>query len=320
MSHNVETMAWTGETPWHGLGTEVSNDLTSLEMLKAAGLDWEVRKVKATAEVNGKKITARGSDMLVRVRPNGESDDLGVVFNNWNPIQNHDAMEVFSGFVKSGDMNMETAGSLVISEKNNWLRMWALAKVNESFEVVKGDEVQAYFLFSNPHVYGFSASVRFTPTRVVCANTLQMAMSGPALGGKDIKINHRKPFAPDEVLAILGASKISLDLYKEQSKKLAGVRFKTDELKEYFERVWPSTGKKDEPSANAKKALEIIHTQPGAGFGEGSWWQAFNTVTFMQDHVASRGSKEATMVNNSLWGKSSDKKNQAMDLALKYAA
>ena len=108
MAHQVETMAYAGKLPWHGLGVPVSNDLTPAQMQQKAGLDWKVRELDSYVEFDGKKMST-GQKSLVR-----ESDGriLTNVGENWHPVQNDTAFEFFSEFVQSGDMEMHTAGSL----------------------------------------------------------------------------------------------------------------------------------------------------------------------------------------------------------------
>ena len=174
MAHMIEEidgvaqMAYAGETPWHGLGKQVSNNLTPIEMLDAAGLNWTVSKIPAFADIAGEKV-AIGHSALVRSLDNKMLD---VVSNDWNPVQNLEAFEFFNEFVNAGDMEMHTAGSL----KNGQI-VWGLAKIKESFELFKGDTVESYLLFSNFHKYGFSTDVRFTPVRVVCNNTLTLSLN-----------------------------------------------------------------------------------------------------------------------------------------------
>jgi phage/plasmid-like protein (TIGR03299 family) len=163
----VETMAYAGEVPWHGLGTPVPSDLTPDQMLEKAGLNWEVEKVPAYANVNGEQVEV-GKSALVRTSDNRVLDVVG---NDWNPLQNADAFDFFNDFVMAGDMDMHTAGSLLGGK-----RVWALAKVKDSFELFGGkDRVDNYLLFSNPHEYGMSIDIRMTPVRVVCNNTLTVS-------------------------------------------------------------------------------------------------------------------------------------------------
>ena len=197
MAHMIETvngkaqMAYAGETPWHGLGTKVSADLSPEQMLEAAGLDWSVEKIPAYAKIAGKQV-AIGQSALVR-----SMDDkiLDVVSDDWNPVQNAEAFEFFNEFVAAGDMEMHTAGSL----KDGQI-VWGLAKVKESFELFKGDKIDSYLLFSNFHKYGFSTDVRFTPIRVVCNNTLTLSLNSKV--ERMVKISHRKVFDPSNVKEI----------------------------------------------------------------------------------------------------------------------
>ena len=160
----VETMAYAGEVPWHGLGTKVPHDLSTDEMLKQSGLNWSVEKLPTYVNApSGQEKT--GSFALVRSSDNKVlAPSVG---QNWNPVQNKEAFDFFSEYVEAGDLEMHTAGSLMDGKM-----VWALAKVKQSFELFKGDEVENYMLFSNPHQFGKSIDIRMTPIRVVCNNTL----------------------------------------------------------------------------------------------------------------------------------------------------
>ena len=192
MSHEVETMAYAGQTPWHGLGVPVNNDLTPDQMMQKAGLDWEVEKVDAFVRVGDQEIRT-GQQALVRSSDNKILTNVG---ENWNPVQNKDAFDFFTEFVMSGDMDMHTAGSL-----RGGQMVWALAKTNESFDVFGEDKVDSYLLFSNPHQYGKSIDVRFTPIRVVCNNTLTLSLGMDT--EKSVRVGHRVEFNADEVKKLL---------------------------------------------------------------------------------------------------------------------
>src|SRR6056300_1897451 len=207
MAHQVETMAYAGETPWHGLGVPVSNDLTPAQLQEKAGLDWKVREVESFIEFDGKKMQT-GLKSLVR-----ETDGriLTNVGENWNPVQNEKAFEFFSEFVLSGYMEMHTAGSLKGGQM-----VWALAKVkDESFELFGKDRVDSYLLFSNPHMYGKSIDVRFTPIRVVCNNTLTLSLSEGSKNG--VKVSHRTKFNSEQVKETMGIASFKLTEYKKQA-------------------------------------------------------------------------------------------------------
>lgn len=309
MAHMVETMAYAGEVPWHGLGVRVPADLHPTQMLQKAGLDWTVRKVPAYADVAGQRV-AVGRSALVR-----DSDDsiLDVVSDDWNVLQNAEAFEFFHDFVANGDMEMHTAGSL-----RDGQLVWALAKVNDGFELFKGDQVDSYLLFSNPHKYGWSIDVRFTPIRVVCNNTLTLSLNTSSKNF--VKVSHRRQFDGDMVKETLGIAKEKLATYREMAQFLGGKRYTAPKLVEYFKKVFPVTGgpeKKKEMSISASKALDVVHTQPGAQFAEGSWWSAFNAVTYMVDHKLGRS--QDNRLTSAWFGQGKKVKADALELAVQMA-
>ena len=317
MAHMVETMAYAGEVPWHGLGTKVPADLTPEQMLQAAGLDWEVHKVDLEYQSDsGWKNTVPGKKGLVRSSDGAYLDTIG---DDWNPLQNREAFEFFNDFVQAGDMEMHTAGSL-----KDGKMVWALAKVKESFELFKGDEVESYLLFSNPHEYGKSIDVRFTPIRVVCNNTLTLALEGAAQKG--VRVGHRSEFNPDMVKQQLGIAHEKFAKYKEMAEFLGSKQFTMKSLIEYYNTVFPRTSDKrvqdkelsvETLSRNALQCLEVLETQPGAEFAKGSWWQAFNSVTFATDHL--QGRSQESRLYNSWYGYNQNRKRQALNLAVEMA-
>ena len=315
MAHLVETMAYAGEVPWHGLGVPVSNDLTPAQMMQKAGLDWKVQEVDNFIEFNGqKKFT--GQKSLVR-----ETDGriLTTVGENWNPVQNSEAFEFFSEYVLAGDMEMHTAGSLKDGQMT-----WALAKVKDSFELFKGDKVDSYLLFSNPHQYGKSIDIRFTPIRVVCNNTLTFSLEQQA--EKSVKVGHRVAFDASEVKRALGIATSKLNTYKEMAQFLGSKRYTQDNVIEFFNTVFPRTADKrvqgkalaiDTLSRNAKFCYDALEVQPGAEYAEGSWWQAFNAVTYVTDHVQGRNSDNRLYSN--WFGGNELRKRNALKKALEMA-
>ena len=314
MAHMIEVVdgfahiAYAGETPWHGLGVKVPADLSPEQMLQAARLDWEVNKIPAFAEVGGKQVPV-GRSALVR---SSDNKILDVISDDWVPCQNQDAFEFFNDFVAAGDMDMHTAGSL----KDGKI-VWALAKVKESFELFSGDQVDSYLLFTNPHQYGQSIDVRFTPIRVVCNNTLTLSLNQKA--NQMVKVSHRNEFNGDQVKEMLGVAKEKLATYKEMAAYLGSKRYTDESLTDYFKRVFPLTtdNKDKELSRNAKIALDVMEQQPGARFAEGSWWQAFNAVTFMTDHLVGRSAD--TRLQSAWFGYNKTLKTKAQESAVEFA-
>ena len=213
MSHEVETMAWTGQKPWHGLGFEVKDDLTPAQMLKAAKLDWTVSKRPLQfLDDKGNPVDVSSEMALVR---DSDNSFLTVVGTKWKPIQNEQTLEFFSDFVHAGDMKMETAGSLL-----NGQYVWALARVGKEFAVkLKGkstkDNLRSHLLFMSPHRFGNAAVMQYTATRVVCWNTLNAAL-GSGLKGDNtaVRIPHTLEFTKGGTMIILVAKKKTLFSYK----------------------------------------------------------------------------------------------------------
>jgi len=303
-------MAYAGETPWHGLGKAVPADLSPEQMLKAAGLDWNVEK-HATFFTKGDEQFQTDKYALVR---SSDNSVLDVVSADWKPVQNQEAFEFFSDYVHAGDMEMHTAGSL----KNGQI-VWALAKVKDSFELFGGDRIDSFLMFTNPHKWGQSIDVRFTPIRVVCNNTLTAALNADSKNA--VKVNHRSVFDPEDVKTTLGIASDQLRKYKMQAEFLGKKRYKQDKIKDYFKEIFPVLTQKEnskkDMSKMAQVAMSVVDTQPGAEFAKGSWWQAFNAVTFLVDHKVGRS--QESRLTSSWFGLNRNLKQKALTKAIEYA-
>jgi phage/plasmid-like protein (TIGR03299 family) len=306
------SIAWSGETPWHGLGKQVPADLTPEQMLEAAGLDWTVEKVPAYVNYNGEEI-ATGQHALIR---DLDGQILTNISDDWEPLQNSEAFGFFHEYVMAGDMEMHTAGSL-----RDGRMVWGLAKIKSSFELFGGDQVDNYLLFSNPHEYGKGIDIRVTPIRVVCNNTLTLAVSNSA--DKMIRINHRTKFDAEEVKRTLGFAERKFEVYKEMAEFLGSKKAKEADVVKFLSEVFPRGGKVTEEDADVKLSrpaqviYDILETQPGAEFAPGTWWAAFNGVTFATDHLL--GNTQDTRLNSSWYGANRAKKLIALEKAVEYA-
>lgn len=164
MSANVESMFYVRETPWHGLGTKVMEAPDSEGALIAAGLNWNVvQEPIFTGEnepIRGYKANIRDSDRRV----------LGVVTDRYKVIQNHEAFAFTDELLGQG-VRYETAGSLQDEKK-----VWLLAHMPHEY-IISGERISPYLLFSNTHDGSGAIKVALTPIRVVCNNTLNLALS-----------------------------------------------------------------------------------------------------------------------------------------------
>lgn len=163
MAANVETMFSVREKPWHGLGKIVMEAPTSAEALRLAGLDWNVVQEPIYTEFNeqveGYKANVRESDRKV----------LGVVSDRYKVVQNVDAFSFTDELIGKG-VRYETAGSLQEGKK-----VWLLARLPREY-IIAGERISPYLVFSNTHDGSGSVKVAITPVRVVCNNTLNLAL------------------------------------------------------------------------------------------------------------------------------------------------
>lgn len=311
MSHLVETMAYAGQVPWHGLGERVSNDLSPMQMMQKARVDWSVTKenmyILDGISVPSKKALLRGGDNKV----------LDIVGDDWEPVQNEEAFNFFNEYCAAGDMEMHTAGSLMEGKI-----VWVLAKIKESFDVLPGDQVDNFLLFTNPHRYGQSLNVRMTPIRVVCNNTLQMSLSSKSKN--EVSLNHRRAFDADLVKQQLGIAHEKFDQYKEFAQFLANKKAKSADVIQFVNKVFPHSNTKgrevkdyEDLSPSAKRAMDARQTQPGAEYAEGTWWNALNAVTYLVDHELGR--TDDTRITSAWYGYNAKRKLVAVNTAIEMA-
>lgn len=312
MSHLVETMAYAGETPWHGLGVKVPADINPQDLLVKAGLAWDALLRPTYFEgIHGDRAP---TGFFASIRSTDGRVLSPSVSKNWKPVQNQQAFDFFMEFCAAGSMKMNTAGSL---KNGQWV--WALAELQEEFTVIgKKDTVKGYLLFSNPHRAGNAVTVQFTPIRVVCNNTLTMSLEGydKEEGSGRFKHLHTATFNAEEAKAALGLAKNQLSAFKETAKFLASKKMSEDDAQEFFQALFPSNS--DDASPTANKVFELLESQPGAELGAGTWWQGLNAVTYFIDHKI--GKSQDVRMQSSWFGYGRGKKQEAVNLALQMAA
>lgn len=163
MAANVETMFSTRVTPWHGMGIIVKEAPTSADAIRLAGLDWDVVRKEIFTE-DGMKIPSNYANVR-----STDGKPLGIVGDRYQIVQNRDAFDFTDALLGEG-VRYETAGSL-----NDGKTIWLLALLPDEFTIL-GDKVDPYVVFTNTHDGSGSVKVAMTPVRVVCQNTLNMAM------------------------------------------------------------------------------------------------------------------------------------------------
>jgi phage/plasmid-like protein (TIGR03299 family) len=309
MPHNLEirdgkaSMFYIGEAPWHGLGTKLNEPATAAEAIKAARLDWKVVK-KPIFAIDG-QVSRPVPNRFAVVRQDrwGKSDCevLGIVGSEYTPLQNAEAFEFFDPIVRVKNAAVyHTAGVLGQGE-----RVWILAKLPSEIHVAGDDIVGKYLLLSNSHDGNSSVQVKFTPIRVVCKNTLVMALSR----GRTVRVTHTRNVRErlQQAEQLLGIVNACFNKVEEQFKVMARVPVGRDRLDAYLGRVFPDPLDPENRKARQRVALDrswATHFfERGEGNQErdvrGTLWAAYNGVTEYIDHRGSRQTGDRRL--NSVW-------------------
>lgn len=283
----VESMMYAGETPWHREGVHVGDDaVDAATAIVAAGLDWDVElrpiyqmhvediggvEVDVPTEIPGMRSVTRATD--------GRS--LGIVSDRYVPIQNTDAFQFLDGMVGGEGLRYETAGSLCEGRK-----VWMLAELTrDHFEPAKGDEMVPYLLLSNRHDGGGSLRVHFTTVRVVCQNTLHLALS-TAKGGVSIRHSGNIDARMREAETVMGLARKEVKAHAAWTKKLAETPMKAEDWINILDYIIPLPKDADPTRAQNKRSLldDLLDTAPGADMAPGTFWAGLNAVTNYTSH------------------------------------
>jgi phage/plasmid-like protein (TIGR03299 family) len=335
MSHNLNetkdgaAMMYVGETPWHGLGKKLEAAATSAEAIKAAKLDWTVKKSPAMV------ATAKGSKVIpgkFAVLREDSQMPLGVVGERYTPLQNAEAFSFFDAVVGLKEAIYHTAGALGEGEK-----VWLLAKLPGEVKVVGHDISEKFLLLTNSHDGSGSVKVLFTPIRVVCQNTLNIALSA-----KEDSFSFSMRHTPGMGLKVeqaqeaLGIVNQRFDIFQEAARKLATVDLTKKAVADYFARVAnrygeaPKLAKGEEQNPRTKAMLDEMTRLFEQGRGaelkgaKGTAWGAFNAVAEFVDYYrptvgSTNFEVRAGRADSLLFGTGKAMKQRAWDEALALA-
>lgn len=293
MAANVETMMYVREKPWHGLGTEVSEAPTSADALRLAGLDWEVQQ---------KNIQVCGGSKIENYKANVRSTDgsvLGVVSDSYKIVQNADAFS-FTDELIGGDVRYETAGSLRGGKK-----IWLLAKMPE--RKIAGDAVEPYLCFSNTHDGTGAIRVCMTPIRVVCNNTLNLALntakrqwSARHTGNIEQKMQ--------EARMCLQLADAYMDGLGDYADKLANKTINDEELDKILNEMFPveenDSERKKTMAKKAKDEFMVCYWRPDIAQFLNTAWGVVNAMSDMVSHSEPLRNTANYRENN--WGRIMD--------------
>ena len=318
MAHGIEEkdgMMYTGETPWHKLGVKLNNPATAAEAIAAAGLDWEVAQQDAyTLTRTGQFQVIEGKSAIVR---QDTQQAFGVLSKGYQPVQNTEAFQFFDEMIGLGEAIYHTAGSL-----NNGRRIWILAKLPEDIEVVPGDPINQYILLMNSHDGSLAMRVINTPIRVVCANTLTMALR--ATGGFYAKHTRNILTRASEARNLLNLANAYYDILGKQIDRLVHTRMTELETSNYVKSVYQfkegkEYEKQDHRMIRSYEATMNLLNHPTNTLGgiQGTQYAAFNAVTYYIDHlrpVRGGNDEDGKRLDGSWFGHGATIRQRAYDL------
>lgn len=303
MAHNVETMFSAGrQKPWHYAETSEVTKLiqdapTSKDALRYAGLDWEVMQTPVYME-NGIEIP--------NYKANVRSTDgscLGIVTNRYQIVQNTEAFEFTDAIVgetENGVVTYETAGSLCGGRK-----IWLLAKM--PVQKVLDDDVEPYMFFSNSHDGSGAIKVGMTPIRIVCNNTLNMALAGAKRSWSTKHVGDMQSKLEEAKLCLQMADKYMQNLDIEAD-RLANAKLYKEQIDEILDEMFPiddnDTDRKKQNVQSVKDNFYVAYFMPDIlKFGE-SAWRAVNAMSDMVTHSTPQRNTKSYEENR--WGKIMD--------------
>ena len=318
MQNGQASMFYINEVPWHGLGTRLAQPATAQAAIQAARLDWKVVKLPLFA---GSKripvpdrfaVVRRTGDLIQRTDP-----VLGVVSNEYTPLQNAQAFQFFDPIVGQEAAVYHTAGAL-----GNGERVWILAKLPGHIRVVGDDLTEKYLLLANSHDGKSSVTIKFTPVRVVCQNTLTLALNdGSAWRVSHHADIHQKLKQAHQMMGLINDRFADLE---QSFQAMSRVQLDTSRLSEYLAAVYPEVTEPDKQLlVQRDRSWSEFFFDQGKGNRlagvAGTLWAGFNGVTEWIDHRQTR--QNASQRLTSAWfGESARIKSRAFTVALDKVA
>ncbi|MCE9614872.1 MAG: DUF932 domain-containing protein [Lentisphaerae bacterium] len=302
MAHNlwIESgrahMMYAGKPPWHGLGTELDRPATSAQAIKAAGLDWTVRKIPLYAiEGPGVAHVPRYYGVVPEDRW-GKPDCpvFGVVGEDYRPLQNVEAFDFFDSIVGQRVAMYHTAGALGKGEQ-----VWILAKVPGLMEVTGSDALEKYLLLSTGHDGRTCVRITLTPVRVVCLNTLTLALSN---GDEIARAHHTRSLDRQLDTARKQVRELMRGFADLEAafRAMAKVKMEDQAAEAYIDQVFPIP----DGLENRKVPAWILEDRANCLYlfrrGQGNdqvrvretLWAAYNGITEYVDHWRQRGERQ----------------------------
>ncbi|VVP08441.1 hypothetical protein PS870_03179 [Pseudomonas fluorescens] len=322
MAHQLEQMAYVGATPWHGLGSQLSPKQPLEIWQREAGMDWQIQE--SPAHFKADAIGHLGSihsfpEQKVLYRSDSKAP-LPVFSQRYQVVQPREVMEFYRDLTERSGYELETAGVLKGGRK-----LWALARTGQSTALKDNDVVNGYLLLATSCDGTLATTATPTTIRVVCNNTLTIAVNGAS---QAIKVPHSTRFDPRAVKQQLGITVSQWDDFMYRMRTLAAHPVKTHEAKDYLRSVLCEVqpGKPERSGLSNERALaKVLSLYEGHGRGgeleaaQGTAWGLLNAVTEYVDHERRARSNEYRM--DAAWfGQGAVIKQHALDSALRLVA
>lgn len=238
MAHQVEQMAYVGDTPWHGLGNQLTQNQPIEIWAQQAGMDWRIE----SSDVSYMAQNARGQSIIMpyeeqRVLYRSDTHaPLSVVSQRYQEVQPMEILEFYRDLTEQSGFELETAGVLKGGKK-----FWALARTGQSAALKGKDVSNGYILLATACDGTLATTAQFTNIRVVCNNTLAIALRGQSSSASVVKVPHSTKFDADKVKQQLGISVRAWDEHMYEMKQLTQRKVTQGEAAAYFDAVFNNT-------------------------------------------------------------------------------
>lgn len=276
---------------WHGLGNNLEENASLEEWKKSAGMDWEVFESACEYRVAGNDSALLVPDKKVLFRSDDQKP-LAVVGSNFKIVQPEEVIEFFRTLTENNGMRLSTAGTLFGGR-----RFWALADTGKADEVTDGDTVQGHLLLVTACDGSLATTAKFVSTRVVCNNTLTIAMGE---GSKQmVKISHRSEFNAEDVHIDLGLVDEAWVNMMRNLRALANTKMSKKQTESFYkEQLFDPKKKEEEQGWGVKRELERLMALANGGSGsdmsKGTRWGALCGATELYTHGAEGSKRDAS--------------------------
>jgi len=317
--HRVESMAYRGEKPWHGLGHRLEAGQPIEVWRERAGMDWSIEDADVRYVVGNQGLGVIQSFPSHKVLCRSDTKaPLAVVSKRFQVVQPGEILEFYRDLTEVGGFELETAGVLREGRK-----FWALARTGHSVTLRGKDEVEGYLLLATACDGTLATTAQFTSVRVVCNNTLQIALGK---GEGVIKVPHRSQFDADAVKRQLGITVSSWDGFVDRMKALIDKPVDPDPAEGLLRRVLTYPGKDSRSAVVNEQAVATVRAlYEGGGRGaqmassRGTAWGLLNSVTEFVDHH--RRSRSNDHRRDAAWfGQGAKIKQRALNEVVKLIA